>query len=409
MTQPHRYGPVLGIAFLILVAVSLWGWYSLQPGDQPPRSAPSVSIRPEVSVVEVVPQSYQAQLKGYGSAQAHYAVTLTAQVSGQVKRLNPAFASGRHVKADTLLAQLEDSRYQAEVASAQQALASARVALLEEQREGAQAEAEWARSGLEGAPESPLVLRQPQLAAAQATLQQAQASLANARHQLKDTRVLAPFDAVVVSRAISPGTQVQSGATLGELVSTDYVEIRVSLPPSDWAQLPGEDQLNAGQWPVTLRDAQTQSQWQGHVIRTEGTLDDTTRQRALILAVDQPFEQTPPLLPGTFVEALIPGRTLNQLWALPATALSQSGKLWYLREDQTLAAFEAQPRFSHHGLIFIEPPEPLAIAPQQVLTQPLHSYTPGMAVTPVLIQPTEKPSQPADRSKLNTEFQEPQA
>lgn len=402
MTRPHQHRLVLGLALLILITVLLWGWYSLQPSAPPPRSVSQAPVRPEVSVVKVTPQRYQAHLKGYGSAQAHYAVTLTAQVSGQVKALNPQFASGRHVSAETVLARLEDSRYQAEVASAKQALASAQVALLEEQREGAQAESEWARSGLEGKPESPLVLRQPQLAAAQASRQQAEAALASAQQQLHDTQILAPFDALVVSRAISPGTQVQSGATLGELVSTDHVEIRVALPPNDWTQLPSDDQLNAGQWSVTLQDAQTQAQWTGHVIRTEGILDDTTRQRALVIAVEQPFSLTPPLLPGTFVEALIPGRSIERLWALPATALSQSGKLWYLREDQTLATFETQPRFSHNGLIFIKPPASLAETPQQVLTHPLHSYTPGMAVTPVPI-----PS--AEQSKLDTSTQEPQA
>ena len=375
------------IAGSLLVVVLILIYNHLRSADfAAQRAAPisaEASLVPDVAVVYRSPARYQASVSGFGAANSRFSLTLSSEVAGRVTHLSEHFATGNAVTAGQLLADLEDASYQAAVASAEQTLASAEVDYLEEQREGAQALAEWRSSGLDGDPDSELVLRKQQLAAAAAAVRQARTALASARHDLQQTQIRAPFDAIITSRAIAPGSYLQGGGEVAELLGSDRVEVSVALSARDWASLPDEQQLTDGSWTATLLNAEDNQQWQGVVVRTEHHLDDTTRQRALVVALDQPLSQNPALLPGTFVQVSIPGRELDGLWKLPSSALSQRGYLWYVTADKTLASVAAEPVFSDAQAIYIEAPEALANAPQAILTHPLSSYLDGMQVNPV--------------------------
>lgn len=116
----------------------------------PPRQENTVAA--DVSVVRVRADRYAPDIEAYGAAEPHYQLSLTAEVTGRVVELAGAFESGRLVKAGDLLVQLDDTDYQAALASAEKNLASARLDLLEAEREASQAEAEWQSSGLSASP-----------------------------------------------------------------------------------------------------------------------------------------------------------------------------------------------------------------------------------------------------------------
>ncbi len=338
---------------------------------------------PAVSVVTVQSGSYNAQVTAYGAASPHFELTLTAQVTGQVGRLASNFEAGSQLKKGDAIVFLEGSDYQAQVAATKKNLSDARLILLEEERAALQAKAEWEASGIEGEPASALVLRQPQLAAAKAAVTKAEADLVSARKNLNKTRILAPFNALVVQRHISPGSYLQAGAPVATLYSTDRVEIAVSLSAEDWVKLPEVAVLNSGQWPVALSHVQNGQQWRGRILRAQHHLDASTRQRGLILALDHPLDSDPPLLPGTFVKATIPGRRLENLWKLPGSALSQRGEIWYVQAGNTLSSFPAKPLFNDGDVIFVSVPDTLKGREQNVLVHPLNSYLVRMRVNPV--------------------------
>ncbi len=371
----------LGVLFAVLFLINR----QIQAQINRPMSAAmeSQTPYPSVSVATVSAAAYDAEVTGYGAATPRFQLTLTAEVAGRVTAIQPGFESGRRVRKGDVLARLEQSDYQSAVASAQNSLSQARLALLEEERKGAQAKAEWEASGAGGEPDSDLVLRKPQLAAAQAAVVYAEAALAVARKDLQYTSIRAPFDALIVARQVAPGSYLTAGGEVATLYSTDRMEIAVSLSSQQWDKLPDLQQLVGSGQPVGLVHIQTGREWTGRMLRSEQHLDETTRQRKLIVAVDRPLDQTPPLLPGTFVKAVINGRRLNQLWRLPGSALSQKGEIWYLTEENRLKSFAAAPRFSDEETIYVAVPDSLAMTDQKVLVHPLSGYIEGMTVVPV--------------------------
>ncbi|MFS1948270.1 efflux RND transporter periplasmic adaptor subunit [Vibrio lentus] len=345
---------------------------------------PAASQQQQVSVVLATLGDYQAEIVGYGEAKSRYELMFSTEVGGRVETISSQFETGQVISQGEVIANIDSTSYQQAVTQAKANVAQAQLDLLEEQRQGEQAKSEWQRSGLSGEPDSPLVLREPQLAQVTAALENAKLELVKAQQDLEKTTLVAPFDSLVVSRDVQPGSYAQTGAQIATLYSIDEVEVSVPLSESQWLSLPNSDnsQLKEQPWPVTLSSSDGQYQWQGYVERVEQHLQQDTRQRSLIVKVDNPLEQDKDLYPGTFVQATISGKQLTQLWELPASALSQQGDLWFVDNNSQLSKSNANVEFEKGGLIYIDPTKlNVEIGDSvQVVKRPLSSFKAGMVV-----------------------------
>lgn len=383
MKMHLRQYVAIGVSAAILIVVAVFVKSAMEAKKaQVRRPPPTAQVRPYVSVQVVQTGSYQPTLSAYGTAESKFSLELGASVSGKIVSINSQFEAGKLVQQGQVLAQIDDIDYEAEVANNRYLVAEAELALQEEQRTAQQAQAEWDASGIKNVAASDLLLRKPYLAAAQAALQDAETSLQQAQQALADTRIKAPFNALVVDRLVVPGSYVQTGTSVATLYSTDRVDVQVSISVEDWQKLVDIGLMTAQRWPVTLADVETKAQWQGYVEGAQSHRDSETRMRVLTVSVDLPFEQTPKLLPGSFLEASILGKEIEGLWELPSTALSQKSEIWIVNAENVLQPFSAESVFSNGDKIYIRPPENLADSEQMVVIQPYSSYLQGMNVKP---------------------------
>lgn len=342
-----------------------------KPGKQGKGTGESKLVT--VSVVNVIPQNYPLMISGYGDVDAHYSLSLTANVSGKVTDISPYLESGRQVKKGDVLAQLEDSSYQMALASAKSNLATAETSLLEERRQGSQAKKEWERSGLTGEP-SALVLRKPQLKAAIASVEYQKAAVKSAQYDLDQTKIRAPFDAIIKSREIELGTSIQSTTTIAKMESSDYVEARILLSENKWKGLPNYSNAQLAHspntWSATLSNKD--GSWNGYVTRTEKHIETDSRQRALIIQVKQPYAYETPIYPGSFVGVKIVGKVLNSVWKLPISALFQGQDVWYINQKSQLKKQSVNILFSQGDYFYVEPFSDSEI---QIVLKPLNYFT----------------------------------
>jgi RND family efflux transporter MFP subunit len=358
------------------LAISYNGQKIAENNAAPKPEAAKVSV-PNVSVMPISPNTYQAYVNSHGEAKAHWALTLKSQVEGEVTSISQLFNTGSMVTKNSVLANIDNTEYLQAISSAKASLADAQLALQEEKDLSAQAKREWQRSGITQTPSSPLVFRTLQLAAEQAKTDDAQYSLNTAIRDEKNTHISAPFAAVIVSRDINVGSYVSVGDTIATLNSSDKIEVFVPLSLSQLnnvrADLSGE---------VTLSDISTGTTWQGYIDRIENHLDTSSRQRNIVVAVDKPFSQTMPLLPGTFLSVEIAGKTLTNVLKVPASAVSQNGQVWYVDSQNTLVSVLANKIFERGDFVYISPIESLDIP--KIVARPLVSYLNGMLVNPVV-------------------------
>lgn len=373
-----------GLAVLILIAVLLYIQSAMQANDAAvSRQRPATKETAlDVSVVNVSAAEHSAAIEAVGIANANQNLALTTQVSGEVIELSPAFEVGQQVKQGQVLLRLKNISVQADLATAKNSLANAQLTLKEEQRQADQANAEWRAAGLEGDPASDLVLRTPQLAVAKADVAAAKAALALAQDNVKQLTVRAPFDAIVVSKDIALGAYLGSNTQVATLYSTDQIVVELQLSLQDWQKLPSANTMLQEHWPANVNSVNSNDMWQGYVKQAGLHVDSESGLRSLFVAVDTPLQQSPALIPGSFVKVHLKGAKQENLWQLPNSALSQKSEIWYVDADNRLANFDATPKFVDQEFVYIEVPEALSHAPHKVLTQPYNSYLTGMLVNP---------------------------
>lgn len=365
------------VAILCIGLAVAYNGHKMAEKNASPKPKVAKVSAPSVSVVQVFPNTYQAYVNSHGEAKAHWGLTLKAQVEGEVTSLNNVFKTGSVVTKGTVLGSIDNTEYLQAIASAKVSLADAQLALQEEKDLGEQARREWKRSGVTEDPSSPLVFRTLQLVAAQAAENNAKYSLKTALRDEKNTEIGAPFDAVILSRDIDLGSYVSVGDTLATLNSSDKIEVFVPLALSQFETL---NPNLSGE--VVLNDISTGMQWTGYIDRVENHLDTSSRQRNVVVAVDKPFEQTTPLLPGTFLSIEIPGKVLNKVLKVPASAVSQDGQVWYVDENNTLVSVIANKIFERDDFVYLTPIEGSDVS--NIVVRPLVSYLNGMLVSPVV-------------------------
>jgi len=302
-----------------------------------------------VRVVEAEPQSLRLTVESQGEVNAEHMVDLVNEVPARVVQLSPAFVNGGYFRTGDVLLQLDETDY--ELARVR---AAAQVSEAVEDYELEKTEAALAKEGL-------FPLREARVESAKARVESARAQLAQAEADLARTRVRAPFDGRVLFTSVGLGQYVAKGEPLGRIFSTGVAEIRLPLTDQQLRHLDlpfgtgsNEQILDT---PVTLR-AEVGGrivEYPAYLHRMEGAVDPDNRVWYAVARVDDPYglndpERTTPLVVGLFVEAIIAGRRVDNVYKLPRPALrnqsdvlvvDQGNRLRQRRVDVLLTDFES--------------------------------------------------------------------
>ncbi len=316
---------------LLACGVGAWVWLG-RPVEKPkPVIAKELPIKAEV--LDLKPSDYQIWIESQGIVRAHYETTVTPLVAGMVVAIHPCFEDGAFFEKDQIFAELDPADFLASLASSEARLARAEALLSQEQARAKQARLNWEDIGYEEEP-SALVLRVPQLKEAEAAVKSANAEVDQARRNLERTKIRAPFAGRVKSRNIGLGQSVGPNTALGLVFATEFAEVRLPISPAHLSHVVLPSREGDPSVAVQLSDAldlQSSTTWKAQIIRTEGTLDSTTRELFAIARIDDPFrlkqqnsspDQTlASLRIGQPVRARICGNVLNDVFVLPRNTL----------------------------------------------------------------------------------------
>jgi len=276
--------------------------------------------------------SYPIILSSNGSVQAKTSSRLVAQISGEITNISDIFTDGGEFKKGDTLLTVDQRNYLAAVSSASANLSQAQANYQSESARAAQATKDWQRLGYTGEPNDQ-VLRKPQLSAAKAQLASAKASLASARLNLSKTKVKAPYDGNVLQRNVGLGQFVNTGTVLGNVFSTEGIEVTLPLNQEQYAQLDFSAPI-----PVTLSAelAGINHNWPATLTRTAQAFDTATRQINAIASVEKTMSNHGlELKIGQYVNAKIIARTIQKATTIPNSAIRE-GSYIYLFEEGVL-------------------------------------------------------------------------
>ncbi|MCL1125753.1 efflux RND transporter periplasmic adaptor subunit [Shewanella surugensis] len=313
-TLIRRLSPLIILALFIAVALVL------NSTKTPPEEKVDEAPIPIVNVIEVQPETLSLNLSSYGVVTPKYKTQLVTEVAGRIMTVSNSFVAGGMVKKGDALASIEPSDYEADLMQAQASLAQAMAALDEEKARGEVARNDWKGYDSKVAPE--LGLRIPHLKKEQANVKYAKASQARAERNLERTTIRAPFDGIIKARSVDLGQYVSLGTKIGELYDTDIAEVRLPITNSEQAYLNSIDNPST-QVKLSTNLAGNTQIWNGNIIRSEGVINTDNRMIYLVAEVNDPYlrdnlhSQQAKLKYGSFVTAIITGRTVKKVVKLP--------------------------------------------------------------------------------------------
>ena len=297
-----------------------------------------VTPEPQPLVVRVItaqPERVRLTVNSQGEVSAEHRIDLVSELQGSITRVAPAFVTGGYFRTGDVLLEIDATDY--ELARVR---AEAQVAEELETMEVEKSEAALAAEGL-------FPLREARVASAEARVQSARAELAQAEADLKRTKIKAPFDGRVLFTQVGLGQYVNKGQALGRLYSTGIAEIRLPLTDQQlrYLDLPfgarPTDEFPDTAVTLLAEVGGRAAEWQGKLHRMEGAVDPDSRVWYAVVRVDDPYglqdpEQQAPLAVGLFVEAEIEGRTVDNVFQLPRSALRNEDNVLIVDADNRL-------------------------------------------------------------------------
>jgi RND family efflux transporter MFP subunit len=327
---------------IIVISIVIAAMLRLARPEAEQNEPEQLAIVVDTMMVEI--QDARITVSSQGTVEPRTQTNLVSEVSGQVVEVSPVFVAGGFFRKGDLLVRLDDLDYRAAVSRAEAAVAAARSQLEQEKGQGDVAQREWER--LSPQEQSRIrardfYLRKPQLQEAEARLASALADLEQARTDLARTTITAPYDGLISAKNTDIGQFVTTGASIAQTFAVDYAEVRLPIPESKIAflDLPAATaNRTTAQAPavdLVTRLGNQDYHWTGHLTRTEGVLDTRTRVLFSVVQVEDPYNlyndagwNAEPLRIGTYVNAHIRGRLLEDVVVLPRYTLQANNMIW---------------------------------------------------------------------------------
>lgn len=280
--------------------------------------APPEPVR-AVKVITVGAAPLQSQYEFSGEVRARVESRLGFRVGGKITQRQAEV--GQHVRAGTVLAQLDpqDYRLAAEAARAQVAAATTNrdLAAADFKRYQTLREQNFISS-------AELERRETTLKAAQAQLEQAQAQLSSQGNQARYTSLVADVSGVVTAVEAEPGQVVAAGTPVVRIAADGPRDVLFSVPEDKVVALrPGTD--------VAVRQWASNANLKGRIREVAASADPVTRTYPVKVSLEgashPPLGATVSVLP----QALAHGAT--PVIKIPTSALRQDGQgaaVWVL-------------------------------------------------------------------------------
>jgi len=339
------------LPFLIILA-SIGVAIMLRAGRPDAEQNEPQQLSVVVDAMTVNVQDAYISVSSQGTVAPRTQTNLVSEVAGRVVEVSPSFVAGGFFNEGDVLIKLDDQNYRAAVSRAQASVAAAKSLLEQEKGQADVAQREWDRMSAEQQSRiraKELYLRKPQLQEAVARLESAQADLDQAVSDLNKTTIIAPYDGLVSSKNTDIGQYVTTGASIAETFAVDYAEVRLPIPetkiafldlPSHTDNLSAADSMeNAPEVDLVSRIGNQDYHWTGKLSRTEGVLDTRTRVLFSVVQIADPYNlnsqnsrnsewNDEPLRIGTYVNATIRGRMLEDVIVLPRYTLQANNVIW---------------------------------------------------------------------------------
>lgn len=311
-----------------------------------PETVPS-ERRERVWVVELMVAKYQTVIPmttAFGELRARRQVDLRALVAGEVVKTNPRFEDGVRVAKGDMLAEIDSFTYQLAVDDARAQLSGSRAILSEREAasDHAKREMERAKKLFEKGTVSKKTVDDLTLEYAVSTsrfeqqksiVDRDKVRLERAKRDLKNTKIVAPFDAHVSNIAAREGRLLNSNDRVATITGADDFEVVFNLTDDQYGRLLARNTSIVGRRLKVFWDIGGQRLTLSAQIRHVGaTISQATRGADIYAQVDGQIPSN--LRSGAFVTVEMTQQAEPDVVAVPKYALYGENQIYVIEEGR---------------------------------------------------------------------------
>ncbi len=339
--------PIRIMLSLVALGSGIGVFSSLKAAKPEPDKKERKDLGTLVEVMNARSGQEQVVVHAQGSVMPAEQVVLQPEVTGRIKWRHPSLVPGGIVKRGELLVRLDAESAKLVLQQQEAQVNRAELDLQLEQSRKQIAEREWAllnKRNDEQAEANPLALRDPQMKTAAVQVEAAKSARAAAKLNVSRTVLNAPFNAFVQQASADVGQLVGTSSQIATLVGVDRFWVQISVPLENlaWIRVPGVNAEEGSRARIVQEVGDRRIEREGRAVRLLGDLDPVGRMARVLVEIEDPFNlRSPadrglPLLVGAFVDVIIDGGALDDVFEIPRTALRDGDHVYLLSDDQRL-------------------------------------------------------------------------
>ena len=296
---------------------------SMAPVDQ-------AEIEWPVRVTTARYQDLRPTLKLYGEIVAGRESELRALTPGPIKEVGDNFREGARVSEGELLLRVDPFDY--EIALAEQRAASveaeAQVRLKEQDMQ--RIDALFAEGNVSAQQRDTASL---EVDMARAALERSQAGARRAVRELADTRLVAPYDGVLVEVSANLGRQLSTTDRVARIIDPESLEVGFPLSNEQYGRLMTEGSLMGRPVRIFWEVGETELEYAARIERLGGEITAASGGiRVFGELLDTPMDT--PLRAGAFVRIELSDRLYSQVAPVPETALYGENRVFVVEDGR---------------------------------------------------------------------------
>lgn len=367
--------PVIILITGVLLAKKIAG--SAEPRKS--KIVPEVIIKTETFLS--TPTSHTTEVKTFGTVTGRDQARIIPQVSAKIIWVSDNFRVGNYVKKGEELVKLECTDLEALHANQLAAIAEIESAIETEKVLAMQAKSDWLASGRSLSTATDYRLRKPQIKSLHAKMESAEFALKKAAKDLVRTQLLAPYDGLVSARNANLGELANSQTSLGEVFASAKAEVHLSLTAEQFSAINSHLNFNnpdtLTEITLTPSDSPNISR-KAKLVRMNPIIDTKNHVRYVIAEIEDPFNQEKGNLSiGTYVNAIIQGKVIENVYKIPESAIVHDSYIWNVKTNK-LDKVEVNIAYQQDGFAYCE----IAAnqTPLNIVARPLVSFRVGQKI-----------------------------
>ncbi len=312
----------------------------LKAMKKPPAQAEIKERSLLVQVIQIEEETIPVVISGYGEIISRTIITLPAEVAGRILSVHENLQVGAVINKGEVLYRINEQNYRLELESAQARKKSLARDLELARKEFSRISTLYSKNKI--GTKSSVEKEEQSVNAIHSQIIQVEQSLALAKLQLSRCIIRAPFSGRITELHADQDEYVTPGINLLTLVDDSDLEVQVPLDSRDavnWLRFQSNQQ--DGSWFGQPEKTPCTVIWtENKAVQVQGSLDRVVRfdprTRSLVAAIrmQQDSKATFPLVQGMFCRVDIAASSLEQVLALPKSAVTFEQSVYVVEENR---------------------------------------------------------------------------